>query len=100
MIKDEFIPPGNLYENKRATAAPGLLLRKEEREMEGEREVECIIQMINYVCETIMSEWRRRKGGESAHCDMKLKPQLDVSQLVFAGTHSERNKTETCLFLI
>lgn len=35
MIKDEFIPLGNLYENKRAAVAPGLLDRKEERDGGG-----------------------------------------------------------------
>lgn len=58
MIKDEFILLGNMYENKRAAVAPDLVERKEQRDgrREGEREEKCIIQMINDVCEPIMSE--------------------------------------------
>lgn len=39
VIKDEFIPLGNLYENKRGAVAPGLVVRKEEGDgrREGER---------------------------------------------------------------
>lgn len=38
VIKDKFIPLGNLYENKRAAVAPGLVVRKEESD--GRREGE------------------------------------------------------------
>lgn len=56
MIKDEFIPLGNLYENKRAAVAPGLVVRKEGRDGRGEGGEKCIIQMINYVCEAVVTE--------------------------------------------
>lgn len=65
LIKDEFIPPGNLDENKRAAVAPGLVERKEEGDG---REEKCIIHMINYVCEPIMTEEKKMKVCSSVMC--------------------------------
>lgn len=60
MIKDEFILLGKLYENKGAAFASGLVGEKEERKREQWKdggEKKCIIQMMNYGCEPMMSEW-------------------------------------------